>query len=180
MRISENRWLALAVCIVCAMVSIFGFGGMKLKSRYDEVTEYFIEGDDGRHSMENYLDRCSACASDLAYEARQYLDDDTQIENVLALAEKLSKDKGPGGDRDETFSELTDAVEELYSALQSAGHGGEAAVTVAYGDYQSACDLIARDGYYEIAKAYNKTACGFPATKIARLWGIEWADPFGR
>lgn len=180
MRITENRGLALAVCVVCALVSIFGFGGLKLKNRYDEVTEYFVEGDDGRHSMENYLDRCVSCASDLAYEARQYLDDDEKIETVLTLADKLSKDIGPGGGRDKTFAQLTLAVEELYSALQSAGHDGEAAVSVAYGDYQSACDLIERDGYYDIAKQYNAVACSFPAKHIARIWGVERADTFGR
>lgn len=180
MRITENRGLALAVCIACALLSILGFGGIKLRSQYNEVTEYFVDGDDGRHSMENYLDRCVEYASDLAYEAQQYLDNDDQIENVLALAGRLKHDKGPGGGRDATFSELTGAVEELYSALQSAGHGGEAAVTVAYGDYQSACDLIARDNYYEIAKEYNRTVGGFPAMQIAHLWGVEWADTFGR
>lgn len=180
MRITENRGLALAVCLACSLVSIFGFGGMKLRNQYDEVTEYFVEGDDGRHSMENYLDRCAEYASNLAYEARQYLDNDEKIENVLALAGELSAEIGPGGGRYETFSELTGAVEELYSALQSAGHDGEAAVIVAYGDYQSACDLIARDGYYEMAKEYNRTASGFPAMQIAHLWGVEWADTFGR
>lgn len=180
MRITENRGLALAACLACALVSILGFGGMKLKIQYDEVMEYFVEGDDGRHSMENYLDRCAEYASDLAYEARQYLDNDAKIENVLALADELAADIGPGSGRYVTFSELTGAVEELYSALQSAGHGGEAAVTVAYGDYKSACDLIARDGYYEIAKEYNNTAGGFPAMQIANIWGVEWADTFGR
>lgn len=179
MRITENRGLALAVCFVCALASICGFGGMKLKRQYDEVTEYFIEGDDGRHSMENYLDRCAGYASDLAYEARQYLDSDAETENVLSLAGELAADTGPGGGRDATFYELTGAVEELYSALQSAGYAEEAAVTVAYGDYQSACDLIARDGYYDMAKEYNATAGGFPAMLIAHLWGVDRADTFG-
>lgn len=180
MRITENRVLALILCVVCALVSIFGFGGFKLKSKYDAVTDYFIEGEDERHNMEAYLDRCAEYADDLANAAKKYLVYDEEIDAVLEFSDELNVDEGPGGDRYYNFYSLTNAVEELYTQLEIAGSYEEPDVMLAYGDYQSACDLIKRDGYYDMADAYNRTASEFPAGMIASLWGVEGADEFGR
>lgn len=180
MRITENRVLALILCAVCALVSIFGIGGFKLKAKYDEVTDYFLEGEDERHNMEAYLDRCAEYADDLANAAKKYLIYDEEIDAVLEFSDELNVDEGPGGDRYYNFYSLTNAVEELYTQLEIAGSYEEPDVMLAYGDYQSACDLIKRDGYYELADAYNRTASGFPAGMIASMWGVAGADEFGR
>lgn len=180
MRITENRILALVLCVVCALISIFGIGGMKLKGKYNDVTEYFVEGEDERHNMEAYLDRCSEYADDLANAAKKYLIYDEEIDAVLEFSDELNADKGPSGDRYYNFHALTNAVEELYTQLEIAGSYEEPDVMLAYGDYQSACDLIKRDGYFEMAASYNDMVSGFPAGMIASMWGVGWADDFGR
>lgn len=180
MRITENRVLALIVCAACALVSIFGIGGWQLREKYDDVTRYFLEGEDERHNMEAYLDRCAEYADDLANAAKKYLVFDEEIDAVLEYSDELNIDNGPGGDRYTNYVMLTDAVEELYSQLEIAGSHEEPDVMLAYGDYQSACDLIKRDGYFSMAHAYNHEISGFPAGMIASVWGMGSADEFGR
>lgn len=180
MRITENRVLAAAVCVICALVSVLGVGGWKLSGRYDDVTEAFVQGADERHNMEAYLDRCVQYAGDLAHEAAQYLDSGELADAVLEYAAALGAQNGPGGDRYQNFVMLTSGVEALYSALQEAGAADETNIALAYGDYQSVLDLIRRDEYYAIAAEYNELADSFPAGNIAAVWGVDKADSFGR
>ena len=172
--------LATAVCVACVLVSIFGIGGMKLKGKYDDAAAYFVEGEDERHNMEAYLDRCCEYADDLANAAKKYLIYDEEIDAVLEYSDDLNMEYGHGGSRYANYVQLTDAVEELYSQLEIAGSHEETDVMLAYGDYQSTRDLIKRDGYHEVAKAYNDMVDGFPANAVASVWGVEWVDTFGR
>ncbi len=180
MRVTENRKLALVVCIICAMVSIFGIGGAKLNAKYNGVNEAFTEGADERHNMEYYFDRCTGYASDLAYEAMQYLDDDSTAEMVLELCDTLSVHEGPAEGRYAAYRALNSEVDRLFSELQTAGYAEETAVEIAYYDYQSTRDLIERDEYHAVAAGYNETVDAFPANIIAGLWGIGGAEEFTR
>ena len=180
MRITENRALAAAVCVICALVSIFGIGGMKLKGEYDDVIYEFVDAGDERHNIEAYLDRCTGYADELANESMQYLDNDETAQAVLDYSDALNAKNGPGNDRYADFEALTDSVELLYSKLQEAGKADEPEIEIAYGDYKSACDLIKRDDYYEEAAVYNDMVSGFPAGMIASMWGVGSADSFGR
>ena len=59
---SENRVLAGTVCALCALISVFGLGGWKLKGQYDKTVALFTQGDgDGsRYSAQiGYLGRGS-------------------------------------------------------------------------------------------------------------------------
>ena len=78
---SENRVLAGTVCALCALISVFGLGGWKLKGQYDKTVALFTQGDgDGsRYCMEAYLDRASEYAMELSEESRQYLSDETDL-----------------------------------------------------------------------------------------------------
>lgn len=81
---SENRVLAGTVCALCALISVFGLGGWKLKGQYDKTVALFTQGDgDGsRYCMEAYLDRASEYAMELSEESRQYLSDEEQAARV--------------------------------------------------------------------------------------------------
>ena len=182
MRANAKRPLAAAVCLACALISVFGLGGWKLNRLYDKLETTFIYGAESattRHSMDAYLDRCSEYASELAQEAKQYLDDDEAIEEVLTLAEALSASNGIEG-RYEVYTQLTRKVEDMYSALQAAGASGEVGVSTAYHDYTSAQNLIKNDGYYQEAMDYNRTIGAFPANVIGAIYGLDAADTFGR
>lgn len=180
MRVTENRKLALAVCIICAVVSIFGIGGMKINAKYKGVEEAFGNGADERHNMEYYLDRCVEYASDLSYEAMQYLEDDSTAEMVLEFCDSLSAHEGPAEGRWAAYNELCGEVELLYSELQSKGYAEETAIEIAYYDFQSTRDLIKRDEYHSAADGYNEITEAFPANMIAGIWGIREAEEFGR
>jgi hypothetical protein len=183
MRHNTKRIIAGAACAVCALVSIFGLGGWKLSGKYADLERTFIYGTETsaatRHSMDAYLDRCSEYSARLAQEAKQYLDDTQAVENVLALSESLSATDGING-RYEVYTQLTSAVEDMYSSLQAAGASNETGVTTAYHDYLSAQNLIKNDGYYMEAADYNASIGAFPANIIAGIFGLDRADTFGR
>lgn len=182
MRLNKNRIIAGVVCAVCALVSIFGLGGWKLSGKYNDLSDIFTYGTDPdlatRHSMDSYLDRCSEYSAQLAQVAKLYLDDYESIEEVIELSEKLSETDGIAG-RYEVYTDLTSAVEDMYSELQIAGAYEDTAVITAYHDYTSAQNLIKNDGYYMEAANYNKTISAFPANVISGLFGLEKADTFG-
>ncbi len=180
MRVTENRKLALAVCIICALVSIFGIGGIKLNAKYSGVEDAFVNGADERHNMEYYLDRCVGYASDLAYEAMQYLEDDSTAETVLEFCDSLSSHEGPADGRWAAYNELCGEVDLLYSELQAEGYADETAVKIAYYDFQSTRDMIKRDEYHAAAAGYNDTVDAFPANLISGIWGIGEAEVFDR
>ena len=179
MRITENRIIAGVVCVVCALVSMVVIVGCKLNSRFSEVNDYFLEGEDERHNMEAYLDRSAEYAGDLAQEAKRYLVYDEEIDAVIELSEALASRNGPAAPRYENYSALSDAVEDLYTQLQIAGSYEETGVKIAYGDFKSAADMIKRDPYHERAKEYNELIDAFPAGMLAALWNAGPADTFG-
>lgn len=179
MRITENRILALVVCVICAFVSVFLIGGLKLKGEYSDVNDAFINGADAQHNIEYYLDRGAGYAADLAYESMQYLDDDTACEYVLSLSKALSGEEGVTDARYDNYVLLTDGVEKLYSEVQSAGHGDETAIEIAYYDYQGIGDLIKRDEYHACADDYAELISAFPANIISAIWGVDADISFG-
>ena len=180
MRVTENRKLALTACILCALISIFVIGGLKLKGRHSDVRDIFVNGSDAQHNIEYYLERGTGYASDLAYEAMQYLEDDAAALRIIDLCGEISAQEGPAAGRYDLFAELTNDVELLFSELQAAGHADETNIELAYYDYQSICDLIKRDDYHDAAEEYNKLADAFPANIIAGIWGAGEAETFGR
>lgn len=183
MRLTENRKLGAAAVILCALISVFGLGGIKLNCKYDALENTFIYGTETqlstRHSMDAYLDRCCENATDLAQEAKQYIPDSENIEKVFALAAELGATDGMDG-RYSKYESLTGAVEDLYSELQTAGHDSEVAVAKAWGNFGSARDLLKRDGYHAAAAEYNGLLDAFPASAISGLWGLDEAESFGR
>ena len=183
MRLNGKRTACAAICVLCALISVFGFGGFKLKNKYNSVKDVFMDGTDTtstvRYSMDAYLDSCAEHAKKLAEEAKKYTVDDELIANVIEDADKLLGMDGLDG-RYEAYTRLTGEVESLYSALQAAGAADETNVKLEYADYTSKQDMIKRDGYYDYAKAYNSTVKAFPANIIGGLWGAVSADMFSR
>lgn len=183
MRLNGKRSACAAICVACALISVFVFGGLKLKGKYNAVKDVFMDGTDTtlstRHSMDAYLDRCAEHAIKLAEEAKQYISDDELISGVIDDANELLAMDGISG-RYKVYASLSGRVESLYSALQAAGKAEEKAVKLEYGDFTSAQDMIKRDGYYDYAKAYNSDRNAFPANMIGSIWGAESADTFSK
>ena len=130
--------------------------------------------------MEYYFDRSVGYASDLAYEAMQYLEDDSAAERVLELCNVLSAEEGPAEGRWTAYKALCGEVDRLYSQLQAEGCADETAVKIAYNDFQSTRDLIKRDEYHAVAEGYNDTVDAFPANLISGMWGIGEVEVFDR
>jgi hypothetical protein len=182
MRLTENRKIAAAVLLACALLSVFVLGGWKLKAKEAALDDLFTRGSERglsiRHSMDSYLDRAAQAAGALAQEAKGYAVDSALIEDALKSAEALGEKDGMNG-RFAPYAALTKAVENLYSALQVAGAGDAVNVKMAYGDFTSAQSLLRYDAYHAEANAYNKAVSAFPASAIGVLWGVHRAETYG-
>lgn len=182
MRLTENRRIASAVLLACVLLSVFALGGWKLRAKESALNDLFVLGSETalatRHSMDAYLDRAVDAANVLAQEAKGYAVDESLVGDVLQSAGALGKANGMNG-RYEPYSNLTGAVENLYSTLQAAGAGDAVHVKAAYGDFTSAQSLLKYDAYHAEANSYNKVVGAFPARVIGALWGVNEAETYG-
>lgn len=182
MHLKENRKLAAVVLLACAFFSVFFAGGMKLRAKEASLNDLFVLGSEtqlaSRHSMDAYLDRAQEAADSLAQEAKRYPIETALIDEVFKHAAVLGEADGMNG-RVMPYVSLTEAVENLYSALQAAGAGEEVNVKMAYGDYTAAQSLLKYDAYHAEAAQHNKVIGAFPANVIAGIWGVNHAETYG-
>lgn len=80
MRFTENRPLAWAVLVACALGSIVGLGGAGMARERSKAIDVFYRGSSKAaatssttHSMDAYLDRAADCAQIMASEAQLHL-----------------------------------------------------------------------------------------------------------
>lgn len=184
MRLSENRTLAAIVLAVCVLTSIILCGGGGLRNDRYDIERVFVNGTDtslsSRHSMEAYLQRCASSASALAEQGVKLGADAALIERVRSEADVVEDGDADLDARYEAYQALGDAVEALYTQLESAN--GEDALSdalLAYNDFKGAQNLIKNDQYPAMAKEFNETLASFPASLLAGLFGVEPLNTFG-
>ena len=183
MRFVENRKLAVIILVICALASIFGFGGGALRNERYDVQTVFSEGTDTslstRHSMDAYLDRAAERANMLAEQGDKFGADADLIATVRNYANKISTDKGLD-ERHKAYTELRPAVEKLFTALENNYSDTEIVdAKLAYNDFKGAVNLIQNDQYPALASNFNEKLNAFPAKFIGSLFGLEPLNTFG-
>lgn len=182
MKFPENRRVAWVVLGVCAVVSVFGLGGVKMSSEHAKVRDVFTQGievsDGTQHSMRAYLQRAARSASLMAQEGTVYLgDDNAECKRVAELADDILSEKNGS----EAYAQLSDAIENLYTALEKKKLTDAQFVNAkgAYRDFRSAANLIKNDDYHALALEYNNRTDGFPASVIRGIYGIGALETYG-
>ena len=97
--------------------------------------------------------------------------------------DELADIAGGDGDIDAryaAYAELCTAVESLYTNFYAAGISEEDAVSFrgAYLNFQGEVNKIEYDDYRAMARAYNRSLEGFPASIVAGLFGLGELNPF--
>lgn len=185
MKFLENRRIAWAAYAVCAVLSIFCLGGVRMRSDQAKVEAVYYEGTDtalsSRHSMDAYLDRAADAAGILAQEGTLYLgEEDAQCFLTSRLAQDL-RDTESISDRYNHYLALINSVEALYTALEAENLSEKQMLnaSAAYGDFKGAVNLVKNDQYHQLAANYNKNTSGFPAKLIRDMFGLEEQNTYG-
>ncbi|HIS84768.1 MAG TPA: hypothetical protein IAB50_04220 [Candidatus Faecivicinus avistercoris] len=184
MKFWENRKIAAVVLAVCVLSSVVELGGGSLVRSRASALEVFEEGSDPslsvRFSMDAYLENCAGYARTMAEEFRLRVDsEDANAARTLELADIAGGD-GDIDARYAAYAELCAAVESLYTNFYAAGISEEDAVSFrgAYLNFQGEVNKIEYDDYRAMARAYNRSLEGFPASIVAGLFGLGELNPF--
>lgn len=184
MKLWENRRIAAVVLAVCVLGSVVGLGGGSLARARADALRVFEEGSDPslsvRFSMDAYLEDCAEYARVLAEEFRLHAGGEGEsAARALELAGAVASD-GDLSARHDAYVELCSAVDALYTDFYAQAPSEEEAraFQVAYLDFQSEVDMLEYDDYHAMARAYNRSLEGFPASVVAKLLGLGALDPF--
>ena len=185
-----NRAAALALSVVLMLAAFVGFGGAKVRSRYNEARQWFTVGvaaDNGYNLSEELTTRMNTAANVITT-ARKTLGTDSA--EVLAAQDALN---GFQNDLDgvnagktrlhalyEDNEALGRAIDQLYAKLQeqAADPMKMGAVQGQYGQFNSAGTIIGTLQYNTAVYDYQNEVDGFPASVLAGLFGVKEVEPF--
>lgn len=183
MRFSENRKVACVVLTLSVLVSIFGLGGMGLARERSKVLAVYDRGTDAsqttRHSVDAYLDSAAENAALMASEASLHMEASPLIDNVAQLGQKLATEADTIA-RNEAFTALKTAVDQLYDAMYKAARGDDFKnFKVAYDNFWENVNMIKYDDYGKLAASYNDLISGVPGGLVAGITGQGALSTFG-
>ena len=183
MRFSENRKVACVVLALSVLVSIFGLGGMGLARERSKVLAVYDRGSDPgqatRHSVDAYLDSAAENAALMASEAGLHMDASPLIDNVAQLGQKVATEANTFA-RNEAFTALKTAVDQLYDAMYKAAKGDDFKnFKVAYDNFWENVNMIKYDDYGKLAASYNDLISGVPGGLVASITGQGALSTFG-
>ena len=184
MRLSENRKLAWVVLAVCVFGSVVGLGGGHLVRERGSVEERFYSGSEEggtRESMDAYLDRAYDCAQVMASEAQLHFGtDDAAAAQMLDTLESFRDEAGLDA-RYAAYTELQTLSDQLYNEFYADGVADADRVNFkrAYDDFWGADKFVRRDAYRSLARDFNDSMKGFPASAVAGLMGVDELNSFG-
>ena len=184
MRLSENRKLAWAVLAACVLGSVVGLGGGHLVRERASVEKVFYSGTETgttRESMDAYLDRAADCAQVMASEAQLHFgQDNAAAAQMLDALADFGDDDGLDA-RYAAYTPLQGLSDQLYNQFYAEGVAEADRVNFkrAYDDFWGADKFVRRDVYRELARDFNDSLDGFPASAVAGLLGVKELNSFG-
>ena len=181
---------ALALSVVVMLAAFFGFGGAKLRTKYNEARQWFTVGvaADNGYNLNEELNTRANTAANVITTARNTLGADNA--EVQAAQEALTafNDALEGANAGSTRMHalyqdnetLGAAIDQLYAKLQeqAADPMKMGAVQGQYGQFNSANTIIGSLKYNEAVYDYQKETGGFPANVLGGLAGIKEVEPF--
>ena len=153
---AKKRPFAAGFLAVMVLVSVFGIGGVQLKSRYRNVAEiYTSEVDKHGNSIQGDFTTLTDTAADLLAQWQ-----DTAIAPAAQYA---------------VIHQLDNAVDAMYTAAKAKATDDALdqinSLDASYVSTQSILQREIAQNYTTAAQSYNTMASGFPANVIGTLWG---------
>ena len=181
---------ALALSMVVMLAAFFGFGGAKLRTKYNEARQWFTVGvaaDNGYNLNEELNTRANTAANVITTGSNTLGTDNAEVQAAQAALTAFNdalEGANAGSTRMHALYQdnetLGAAIEQLYAKLQeqAADPMKMGAVQGQYGQFNSAATIIGSLKYNEAVYDYQKETGGFPANVLGGLAGIKEVEPF--
>ena len=199
----STRAAALALSVVVMLAAFVGFGGAKLRSKYNAASQWFTVGvaaDNGYNLNEELTTRENTAANiittasnTLGVDSAEVLAAQTALNDFSACLQAVQN-----GGKSQTLTSLPyyqgsamhalyeadralgTAIDQLYAKLQeqAADPMKMGAVQGQYGQFNSAGTVIGTLQYNAAVYEYQKEVGGLPARVLGVLAGIKEVEPF--
>ena len=185
--------VAAAICIVVMLGCFVGFGGAKLRAKYDTVKNGFTTGvaaDSGYALNEELTTRLNTAANIITTASNTLGADSAEVQTAQAALDSFSACLGAdslsvytGGRMHMLYQSnetLGAAIGQLYAKLQeqAADPMKMGAVQGQYSQFNSAQTIISNLHYNDAVQSYQKDVGGFPASVLGKLFGIQEVELF--
>ena len=195
--------VAVALCIVVMLGCFVGFGGAKLRAKYDTVKNGFTTGvaaDSGYTLNEELTTRLNTAANIITTASNTLGADSAEVQTAQAALDSFSACLGAvqsdgkihapdslsvytGGRMHMLYQSnetLGAAIGQLYAKLQeqAADPMKMGAVQGQYSQFNSAQTIISNLHYNDAVQSYQKDVGGFPASVLGKLFGIQEVELF--
>ena len=195
--------VAVALCIVVMLGCFIGFGGAKLRAKYDTVKNGFTTGvaaDSGYTLNEELTTRLNTAANIITTASNTLGADSTEVQTAQAALDDftalLAAIQSGGKSQAQTSlpyyqgstmhamyqanETLGTAIGQLYAKLQeqAADPMKMGAVQGQYSQFNSAQTIISNLHYNDAVQSYQKDVGGFPASVLGKLFGIQEVELF--
>ena len=181
---------ALALSVVVMLAAFFGFGGAKLRTKYNKARQWFTVGvaaDNGYNLNEELNTRANMAANVITTGSNTLGTDNAEVQAAQAALTAFNdalEGANAGSTRMHALYQdnetLGAAIDQLYAKLQeqAADPMKMGAVQGQYGQFNSANTIIGSLKYNEAVYDYQKETGGFPANVLGSLAGIKEVEPF--
>ena len=185
-----NRATALALSVVLMAAAFVGFGGAKVRTRYNTAKQWFTVGvtaDNGYSLSEELTIRANTAANVITTAGNTLEADNAQLlaaKDALETFDEELESVSAGKDRMHALCQanaaLGSAIDQLYAKLQETAENPlkMGAVQGQYGQFNSAGSIIANLSYNTAVYEYQKDVGGFPASLLGALSGVKEVEAF--
>ena len=167
-----------------------GFGGAKVRTRYNTAKQWFTVGvaaDNGYSLSEELTVRANTAANVITTAGNTLEADNAQLlaakdalETFSEELESVSAGKNRMHALCQANAALGSAIDQLYAKLQETAENPlkMGAVQGQYGQFNSAGSIIANLSYNTAVYEYQKDVGGFPASLLGALSGVKEVEAF--
>lgn len=181
---------ALVLSVVVMLAAFVGFGGAKVRGKYNEARQWFTTGvaaDNGYTLSEELTTRANTAANIITTGGNTLGADNAEVlaaQDALTVFQNDLDGLNAGKTRMHAVYQdntaLGAAIDQLYAKMQeqAADPMKMGAVQGQYGQFNSAGTIIGNLQYNDAVYEYQNDVGGFPASMLGRLFGVQEVEPF--
>ena len=194
---------ALVLSVVVMLAAFVGFGGAKVRGKYNEARQWFTTGvsaDNGYALSEELTTRANTAANIITTGANTLGADSAEVQAAQAALDDFSAclEAVQNGSKKQSLTSLPyyqgsamhalcqanealgTVIDQLYAKMQeqAADPMKMGAVQGQYGQFNSADTIIGNLQYNDAVYEYQNDVGGFPASMLGRLFGVQEVEPF--
>ena len=185
-----KRGTALVLSVVVMLAAFVGFGGAKVRGKYNEARKWYTTGvsvDNGYNLSEELTTRANTAANIITTGTNTLGADHAEVlaaQDALTAFQNDLDGLNAGKTRMHAVYEdntaLGAAIDQLYAKLQeqAADPMKMGAVQGQYGQFNSAGTIIGNLQYNQAVYEYQNDVGGFPASVLGQLFGVKEVEPF--